>query len=105
MEGVMMTKLRAAIATAVIALGLAAGGSFAASTPAHADNDGTWRREAQWHDWQRERAWRENQWRERDWARERAWREHQWREREWRERQGYYQQPRYYYPAPRSYWR
>ena len=95
----MTTKLRAAFSAAVIALGLATAGSFAASTPARAE-DG-WRRHEQWREWQRERA------QQNEWARERAWRERAWREREWRERhwgQGYYQ-PRYYYTQPRSYWR
>ena len=100
MEGAMMTKLRTAIASAVIALGLATAAGVATSTPAHADEWG-WRRQEQWREWQRERAWRE-----RDWARERAGRERAWREREWRERhwrEGY-SAPRYYY-TPRSYWR
>ena len=94
----MTTKLRAAFATAVIALGLAGASGVVTSAQAH---DWGWRRHEHGREWRRERDWRE-----RDWARERAWRERAWREREWRERHdGYYWPRAYYAPPPRSYWR
>ncbi len=94
----MRTTLRAALATAVIALGLA-GAGVATSIPAQA-HDWEWRRHDQWRDWRRERDWRERQW-----ARERYWRERAWRERHYGYAAPRYQYYRYTPPRPYNDWR